>query len=98
MNVFTVNWGADDMTGGPLDDVFASLRKSFPGLRIERLAVANPADDDNLWYLWPADGSTVQIDTNPNGELPFYLESDSTSADIKEVAAATELLTNWLRA
>jgi hypothetical protein len=41
-------WGPDDLTGGPVDDVFAQVRVVVPGLVVERLQVNHPADDDNV--------------------------------------------------
>ena len=44
-------WGPDDLTGGPVDDVFAGLRARAPGLVIERIEVTHAGDDDNLFFV-----------------------------------------------
>lgn len=75
-------WSADDCTGGPIDEVFAGLRREFPDLAIERLVGTHPADDDNVFWIsvrlsprfrgW----ESVQVDTYPGGRPPFLLEGD----------------------
>ena len=37
-------WGSADLTGGPIDEVFAALRRAFPDVKIERLAVTQRSD------------------------------------------------------
>ena len=44
-------WGAGDLTGGPVDEIFGALRARFTDLWIERLRVTHPADSDNLWFV-----------------------------------------------
>jgi hypothetical protein len=93
-----VIWNATDRTGGPVDDVFAALRRSFTDLHIERLAATHPADDDNVWFLTRQGKEVeVQIDSMPNGSPPFLLESDVDSDRASDAETAVEILSRWLR-
>jgi hypothetical protein len=95
--VKTVFWGPADTTGGPLDEVFDFLRAVFPELRIERISLTRPADDNNVWYLSLRGSREVQLDSAPNGEPPFLIESDFARERTNETARAVEILTEWLR-
>ncbi|MEV4283231.1 hypothetical protein [Actinoplanes xinjiangensis] len=69
----------------------ASVRESFPDVRIERLTVTRPADDDNVWFLRRPDiEDEWQIDCAPGGRPPFLIESDSgrrvRTGDVGEAA------------
>ena len=91
------DWGATDLTGGPVDEVFASLRRSFSDLRIERLTVTHPTDDDNVWFLTlHSKGIELQIDSMPDGAPPFLLESDTEQERAEDAASAIVKLTEWL--
>lgn len=87
----TRSWASGDLTGGPVDQVFAQVRRAVPGLVIERLAITHAGDDDNVYYL--GDGSVrdrVQLDTGPDGRPPFLVEADHRveALDVAEAVAA----------
>src|SRR5690606_4801797 len=90
-------WGLDELTGGPLDAIISALRTEFPDLRVERLQVTHPADDDNVWFVSrpPLDGD-IQIDTRPDGRPPFLIESDRGRVSTHDVDEAAGLLRRWL--
>jgi hypothetical protein len=68
-------WTSRDRTGGPLDDILASVRSWFPSAILTRLIGTHPADDDNVF--WVRVGSReVQIDTHEGGLPPFVMEGD----------------------
>ncbi|MDX8036215.1 hypothetical protein SK803_38975 [Lentzea sp. BCCO 10_0856] len=94
-----VPWAASDVTGGPVDELFAALRRKVRRLRIEHLAVPNPNDDDNVWVITRArDGAEIQIDTFPSGRLPFRVEADDEPpVDHQQVAEAVAHVERWLR-
>jgi hypothetical protein len=93
-----VPWRPTDLVGGPVDHVFMALRDAYPGLRIVRLSVTHPADDDNVWFITPVDSDTeLQLDSMPNGYPPFLLESDHARERADEVAVAVDILSEWLR-
>ncbi|MGW6936292.1 hypothetical protein ACWGE0_39965 [Lentzea sp. NPDC054927] len=95
----SVPWDASDVTGGPVDELFAALRQKVRGLRVERLAVLNPNDDDNVWVITRArDGAEIKIDTFPSGRLPFHVEADGERpVDHQRVADAVAHVERWLR-
>lgn len=92
-----VAWGPEDLTGGPIDDVFAALRARFGDLWVERLRVTHAGDDDNLWYLGRhgSDGN-VQIECGPSWRPPYTLESDTAREEVVEVRDAVATLGEWL--
>ncbi|MFD3471338.1 hypothetical protein ACFWWM_34300 [Streptomyces sp. NPDC058682] len=92
-----ISWGPSDVTGGPLDEVLAALRGIFPDLRVERLSVTWPADDDNVWFISREGGAEMQLDSHENGQLPFLLESDISRVEVDDAGLAVETLTAWLR-
>jgi hypothetical protein len=55
------------LTGGAVDDVFRILVARFDGLKIERLQVRNPNDDNNLWYLTLA-SSDIELQMDAQSE------------------------------
>jgi hypothetical protein len=69
-------WDSGRRAGGPVDDVFAALVARFPAAHIERLAVAHPADDDNVYWI-SLGGAEIQVDTSPDGRPPYRVEDDS---------------------
>lgn len=72
-----IPWSASDVTGGPVDELFAAPRQSFGRLKAERLTVSNPNDDDTVRVITRArDGAEIQIGTFPSGRLPFHVEAD----------------------
>jgi hypothetical protein len=86
-------WRPDDRTGGPIDQVFDHLRQHIPDLLIERLDVTHPADDDNVYFLGLGEVlDIVQVDTGPQGQPPFTVESDDRvdTVDPAEAFAAIE--------
>ena len=68
-------WEPSDRTGGPLDDVLDRVRSRFPEVTIDRLVSSHLADDDNVYWL-RLGAIEVQVDTGPDGALPFVVESD----------------------
>jgi hypothetical protein len=84
-------WGPDDLIGGPVDEVFAAVRRAVPGLTVERLKVTHAADDDNVYFLGDERGlDRVQVGTAPGGEPPFLIEADDRVevSDVAEAAGA----------
>jgi hypothetical protein len=93
-----VPWGPGDLAGGPVDQIFSALRQAFRELRIERLSVVHPADDNNVWFIAQVNGDIeVQLDSMPNGYPPYLLESDHAQERTEEVGVAIETLSSWLR-
>jgi hypothetical protein len=89
-------WGPDDLTGGPVDQVFAQVRRVVPRLVVERLQVMHPGDDDNVYFLGDEHGlDRVQVDTCPGGRPPFLIEAGERfeTSDAAEAAAA---VASWL--
>jgi hypothetical protein len=90
-------WGAGDLTGGPVDEIFGALRARFSDLWIERLRVTHPADSDNLWYLGRhGSDEEIQIECWPEGRPPFLLEADTAREEVLEVREAVATLGEWL--
>ncbi|MFJ6780354.1 hypothetical protein [Streptomyces yangpuensis] len=84
-------WGQGDLTGGLIDQVFAQVRQSVPGLIIERLTVTRASDDDNVYFLGVgASPDRVQLDTGPGGQPPFLVEADHrvVTSEVAEAVAA----------
>lgn len=71
-------WVADDRTDGALDDVLDEVRRLVPGLVVERIQVIHPgSDDDNVFFLGVGpDFDLVQVDTGPDGGVPFIVDGD----------------------
>jgi len=89
-------WGRDDLTGGPVDQVFALVRGVVPRLVVERLQVMHPGDDDDVYFLGDEQGlGLVQVDTCPGGRPPFLIEAGERleTSDVAEAAAA---VASWL--
>ncbi|MFG2335376.1 hypothetical protein [Streptomyces yangpuensis] len=94
----TRSWEQGDLTGGPADQIFAEVRQTVPGLIIERLAVTRPADDDNVYFL--GDGAVldrVQVDTGPDGQPPFLVETDFSRVETSDVVEAVAAVSAGLR-
>ncbi|WP_457033225.1 hypothetical protein [Kitasatospora sp. P5_F3] len=84
-------WGPADRSGGPLDDVVDGARRVLPGLRVERLQVTHPGDDDNVYFLSVGSGvGCVQVDSGEQGQPPFVVEgaSRTDTSDPAEALAA----------
>jgi hypothetical protein len=93
-----IPWGPNNVTGGPVDQLFIALRNSFDGLKIERLSVPHAADDNNVWFITETSRNIdVQLDSMPDGALPFLLESDDARTRTEDVSVAVEVLSEWLR-
>jgi hypothetical protein len=84
--------------GDPVEVVLARLRQHRPAIRIERLRVKYPADDDNLWFIGGTAGSKVQIETGPDHAPPFLIEGDQWDQrrHVPDVDAAVALILDWL--
>ena len=90
-------WGPRDRNGGAIDEVFDAIRAQVPSLVVERLEVTHPADDDNVYFLGPAPSDLfVQVDTNPNGQPPFFVEADDRF-ETSELSKASATIIDWLR-
>ena len=84
----------------PIEAVLAAVRASVGGVRVDRLAVTHLADDDNVWFIRTSGGAEeVQIDSHPNGQPPFFIETDQhrqvTALTVRE---AIEVIERWLLA
>jgi len=86
----------------PVGAILAAVRREMPSLRIERLQVTHPADDDNLWMfskgsareVAKGEAIVVQIGTYPGGQPPFLIESTGhnqrvTTSDAEEAVTVT---------
>ncbi|MGW6618372.1 hypothetical protein ACWGA0_33575 [Streptomyces erythrochromogenes] len=86
------SWEHGDLTGGPVDQVFAAVRQAVSGVIAERLAVTRASDDDNVCFLGVGTVlDRVQLDTGPGGQTPFFVETDScrvVTSDVAEAVAA----------
>jgi hypothetical protein len=92
-------WGAGDLTGGPVDEIFAALRARFTDLWIERVWVVHPTDSDTLWYLGRhGSDEDIQVECLPEGRPPFLLESDTAREEVLDVRDAVATLGEWLEA
>jgi hypothetical protein len=84
-------WGPADRSGGPLDDVVDGARPVLPDLRVERLQVTHPGDDDNVYFLRVGSGVDCgQVDSGEQGRPPFVVEGASrtdTSDPVEALAA-----------
>lgn len=84
------------MTGGPVDEVFAQVSRVVPGVIVERLAVTNAGDDDNVYFVGDESAvDRVQVDTGPGGQPPFLIEADGRMVT-SEVAEAVATVVAWL--
>jgi len=92
-------WSSTDRTGGPLDGLLDRVRETYPHLIAERLEVAHPGDDDNVYFLGDHERGLdrVQLDTGPDGQPQFIIEAEQRHATSDPDEAAT-LITTWLRA
>ncbi len=82
----------------PVEQLLAAISRSRPDVRIERLTVTHPADDDNVWFI--RDGRReVQLDCHPGGSGPFLVEGDEEApvqvADVEEALAAVQRVMRW---
>jgi hypothetical protein len=88
----------------PVDEVFRRVRASVPGVRVERLSVKFPADDDNVWWVWTGAERrldavrSVQIDSASDGAPPFLIEGDGDGErlETKDAAVAVAAILRWL--
>jgi hypothetical protein len=90
---------SDYLSGCPIDAVFAALHTAVANLRIERLHVSNPNDDNNLWFISAAGlPEAVQIDAHPGGQPPFLIEGNGQGQQLRtaNVDEAVETIHAWL--
>ena len=86
-------WGPENLTGGPIDDIFGQLRRLHRDLVVERMAANRPSDDDNVFWIGTAsEFEIVQVDTWPGGRPPFYLEDDRGQMQTSDVAEAVAMI------
>jgi hypothetical protein len=92
-------WGPDDRTGGPLDDIVASVRERFPDAAVSRMVGTYSGDDDNVYWVQRS-GTEVQIETGTDGAPPFIVESDTpdTRLDTEDANVAEERVNRLLDA
>jgi hypothetical protein len=91
-------WDHSHLAGGPVDGVFIAIIARFPSVRIERLAVTHPGDDDNVYWI-RTDSVEVQVDTCPGGRPPYFVEDDYTPVvAVSDTAALYEILLQRLTA
>jgi hypothetical protein len=81
-----------------IDRVLDELRARVPDVRIERLKVKWPADDDNLWFIGSGPFPDVQIGSHPDGLPPFLIEGKGTGErrETSDVADAVDVIVRWL--
>lgn len=90
-------WTETDVTGGPIDRVFAWIRSNAPEAGIDRLVTARPSDDDNVWFIRLSESvGEIQLDSMPDGAPPFLLESDFERERADTAEAAIGVLNTWL--
>jgi hypothetical protein len=103
----TVRFGADTIpiSATVISDLALRSRASsrsyaarLPTIRIERLKVKHPADDDNVWFIKTDGRFEVQLDSDPDGKPPFLIEGDlpDQRRETAKVEEATNLILNWL--
>jgi hypothetical protein len=87
-------WRPSDRTGGPLDQLLDALRQQHPDLVVERLGKTHPADDDNVYFLGLGEEvDIVQVDTGPQGQPPFTVESDDRVDTVDPAEAFAAIVT-----
>lgn len=87
----------NDRVTTQIAEVLGSLLASVPGVSVRRVIVKFPADDDNLWFIRQYQtGSELQIECGPDGRPPFLIESDRRSTQAATVAAALDVIKEWL--
>lgn len=92
-----ITWDSSDLTGGPVDHIFAALRTAFPDIHIRRISMTHAADDDNVWFIKRQSGTVeLQLDSTSSGNPPFLLESDTERASTENATEAIEIATSWL--
>jgi hypothetical protein len=84
--------------GATVETIFAELRGRVPSVRIERLPVMHPADDDNLWFITANGGTEVQIESGGGGSPPFLLEGEAPDqrGETSDVAETVQWIVAWL--
>jgi hypothetical protein len=88
----------------PVDELISRVQDALPGAKCERLTVTHAADDDNIWWIWIGPGPrevgvrSVQIDTAPEGQPPFFLEGDDEGQRLStdDTAEAAAVVIRWL--
>lgn len=63
----SATWRPTDLAGGPIGEIFATLRRALPDLRIERLSATHATDDDNVWFITRS-SSKAEFQINPIAE------------------------------
>jgi hypothetical protein len=90
----------DYLANGPVDEVLVAVARRRPEVRIARIWVSHPADDDNLWefFLPEIRYSTVQIETHPDGRPPYLIEGngDRQRLETSSVQEAVDVILSWL--
>ena len=84
----------------PIEAVLGAVCARVPGVRVDRLTVTHPVDDDNLWFIRRSlAGPAVQIESRPEGQPPFLIESDGHDRRLWAAKAdeAIEVIQEWLR-
>jgi hypothetical protein len=79
-----------------VEQVLGAVRSRLPSVRIERLQVKHPGDDDNLWFI-TSNETEIQIETHPGGCPPFLIEGGLPDQRRKtsDVSEAVELILGW---
>jgi hypothetical protein len=81
-----------------IDRIIDRLQAEYPSIRVEKLKVRSPADDDGLWFFThPACTFEVQIESF-NGTCPFLIETDEHSERVvaNSVESVLDTLKQWL--
>jgi len=84
----------------PIEAILGFESARVPGVRVDRLTVTHPVDDDNLWFIRRSLTRTaVQIESRPEGQPPFIIEIDGYDRRLWAWTAgeAIEVIEEWLR-
>jgi hypothetical protein len=58
-----------------IDEITTRVKASHPEVKVTRLKVTHPDDDNGLWFF-QATGVEIQLEST-SGQCPFMLESDA---------------------
>jgi hypothetical protein len=83
----------------PIEAVLGVVSARVLGVRVDRLTVTHPVDDD-LWFIRRSlTRPAVQIESRPEGQPPFIIEIDGHDRRLWASTAdeAIEVIEEWLR-
>jgi len=82
-----------------IDRLIELVRKEFPDVLFEPLAILHPPDDDGIWFFrLPGIKGEVQAESS-SGMCPFMIETDKHDerAHSETIEAAARTIVAWLR-